>query len=131
MKARCHIPADLQVRLESARLDLLSLFRALDRLNLTADEIPQPELHDLFELDADFAEALCVLSQPLQGINVEAMVRDTEVSLGALTEAHKFLFQLLPEFSWQPLTALQKNIRRALTVQDAYLSIPDCDPRNC
>ena len=35
------IPDDLRSRLETARLDLLALFRALDRLNLSAGEIPQ------------------------------------------------------------------------------------------
>ena len=35
------IPKDLRTRLETARLDLLALFRVLDRLNLTPDQIPQ------------------------------------------------------------------------------------------
>ena len=47
------------VRLEVARLDLLALFRALDRMDLSPAEIPQRLLRQLFELDADFAEALC------------------------------------------------------------------------
>ena len=131
MKARRRVPPNLQARLEAARLDLLALFRALDRLTLTADEIPQAELHDLFELDADFAEALYVLRQPLQGIDIEAMVRDTVASLDALPEARENLFQLLPDSSCQPLTALVENIRQTLTPQDAYQSIPGSDPRNC
>lgn len=125
MKARRHVSIDLRARLETARLDLLALFRALDRLCLTADEIPQPELHDLFELDADFAEALCVLRQPLHGIDVEAMVRDTVASLEALPDARENFLQLLPSSSCQPLAALVKTIRQTLTVQDAYHSIPE------
>jgi hypothetical protein len=35
------IPADLRARLETARLDLLALFRALDRMRLTPQQIPQ------------------------------------------------------------------------------------------
>ena len=35
------IPGDLRARLEVARLDLLALFRALDRMDLSPDEIPQ------------------------------------------------------------------------------------------
>jgi hypothetical protein len=46
------IPADLRARLEAARLDLLALFRALDRMDLSAAEIPQRLIHQLFELDA-------------------------------------------------------------------------------
>jgi hypothetical protein len=54
------IPPDLRARLEAARLDLLSLFRALDRLNLSPAEIPQRLIRQLFELDADYVEALWV-----------------------------------------------------------------------
>ena len=43
MARRCtaEIPVDLRARLENARLDLLALFRALDRMHLTPAEIPQ------------------------------------------------------------------------------------------
>src|SRR5208282_186647 len=34
------VPADLRARPEAARLDLLALFRALDRIDLTPSEIP-------------------------------------------------------------------------------------------
>jgi hypothetical protein len=44
------IPADLHTRLEAARLDLLTLFRALDQMDLTAGEI-QSVLRQLFALD--------------------------------------------------------------------------------
>ena len=54
----------LQARLEQARLELLTLFRALDHLDLTPHEIPQHLLRELFELDADFAEALWALNRP-------------------------------------------------------------------
>jgi hypothetical protein len=47
------IPVDLTARLEAARLDLLALFRALDRMDLSAAEIPQRLIHQRFELDAD------------------------------------------------------------------------------
>jgi hypothetical protein len=58
------IPVDLRARLEAARLDLLALFRALDRMDLSAAEIPQRLIHQLFELDADYVEALWALDQP-------------------------------------------------------------------
>ena len=34
------IPVDLRLRMETARLDLLALFRALDRMDLSPTEIP-------------------------------------------------------------------------------------------
>jgi len=58
------IPPDLRTRLETARLDLLALFRALDRMYLTPDQIPQRLIRQLFELDADYVEALWGLDQP-------------------------------------------------------------------
>ncbi len=39
-RASLEIRADLRARLETARLDLLALFRALDRMNLTPEQIP-------------------------------------------------------------------------------------------
>ena len=61
------IPADLRSRLEAARLDLLALFRALDRMDLAPAEIPQVLLRQLFELDADYVEALWALVQTPTG----------------------------------------------------------------
>jgi len=43
------IPGDLRARLEVARLDLLALFRALDRMDLSPEEIPQSLLRQLLE----------------------------------------------------------------------------------
>jgi hypothetical protein len=65
--SRVEIPSDLRTRLETARLDLLPLFRALDRMNLTPAEIPRRLVRQLFEMDADFAEALWALDQPVTG----------------------------------------------------------------
>ena len=67
------IPVDLRARLETARLDLLALFRALDRLNLTPEQIPQRLIRQLFELDADYVEALWGLDQPPGKLNLPAM----------------------------------------------------------
>src|SRR5712692_7528845 len=75
------IPGDLPARLEVARLDLLALFRALDRMDLSPAEIPQRLLRQLFELDADFAEALWSLDQPEGNFDRRAMLRDTFTAL--------------------------------------------------
>ena len=40
-RSSLEIPDGLRARMEVARLDLLALFRALDRLNHSAQEIPQ------------------------------------------------------------------------------------------
>ena len=78
------IPGDLPARLEVARLDLLALFRALDRMDLSPAEIPQRLLRQLFELDADFAEALWALDQPEGNFDRRAMLRDTFTALDQL-----------------------------------------------
>jgi len=75
------VPADLRARLEAARLELLALFRALDRMDLTPSEIPQRLIRQLFELDADYAEALWALDQPPGRLNLKLMLRDTLASL--------------------------------------------------
>src|SRR5580658_6903285 len=62
-RSAVEVPADLRARLEAARLDLLALFRALDRMDLTPSEIPQRLIRQLFELDADYVEALWGLDQ--------------------------------------------------------------------
>src|SRR6266446_6179816 len=83
-KAPVAIPVDLRARLEAARLDLLALFRALDRMDLSPAEIPQRLLRQLFELDADLAEALWALDQPEGNFDRRAMLRDTLTALDPL-----------------------------------------------
>ena len=52
---QAEIPTDLRLQLETARLDLLALFRAMDNLYLTPEQIPQRLIRQLFELDAERA----------------------------------------------------------------------------
>jgi hypothetical protein len=63
-------------RLEAARLNFLALFRALERMDLCAADIPQRLLRQLFELDADYAEALWALDPPPRRLNLRLMFRD-------------------------------------------------------
>src|SRR6202023_4296356 len=86
-RAALEIPSDLRARLEAARLDLLALFRALDRMDLTPAEIPQRLLRQLFELDADYVEALWALDQPSGSLDMHAMLRDTLAALEQLPQA--------------------------------------------
>lgn len=121
-------PPGLETELEAARLDLLALFRALDRLDLTAAEIPQDLLHELFELDADLAEALHVLDFPTRGLDVRAMVADTRASLRRVPSTRqRFLTSLAPRAS-APLERWIASIRPNLTREDARHSIPTQDP---
>lgn len=122
------IPADLRERLEKARLDQLALFRALDHLDLTPQEIPQAELRELFELDADFAEALWALDQPPGSLDFGAMVRDTLDSLERLPDAREEFLELLAPRAHKPLARLESEVRAELNPQEAYNQVPGRDP---
>ena len=72
---------DLRSRLEAARLDLLALFRALDQMELSPAEIPQRLMRQLFEMDADYAEALLALDKPPGSLDRQTRLRDTPAAL--------------------------------------------------
>ena len=123
-------PPNLETELEAARLDMLALFRALDQLDLAADEIPQGLLRELFELDADFAEALHVLDFRARGLDVRAMIADTRASLRRAPETRKrFLTQIVPRAAL-PLDRWITSIRPKLTREDARNEIPNLHPRS-
>jgi hypothetical protein len=124
------IPADLRARLETARLDLLALFRALDRMNLTPQQIPQRLLRQLFELDADYVEALWGLDQPPGKLNVHAMLRDTLAALDQLPAACSRFRKSLPAQAHAPLSRLELTIRSNLNPAEAYNMVPGRDPQN-
>lgn len=122
------IPSDFRKRLEDARLDSLALFRGLDQLDLTDEEIPQSLLHELFELDADYAEALWALEQPPHALDLGAMVRDTLDSLTRRSEVLEDLLSGIPARASGPLAEQRANIRTGLTVADACRDIPELEP---
>jgi len=124
------IPADLRTRLETARLDLLALFRALDQMDLTSQEIPQKLIRQLFELDADYAEALWALDQPPGTLNFAAMLRDTLAALEQLPAASARLRKNLPQRSHSTLATLEPSIRQHLNPGEAYNMVPGKDPQN-
>jgi hypothetical protein len=124
------IPADLRARLEAARLDLLALFRALDRMNLTPQQIPQRLIRQLFELDADYVEALWGLDQPLGKLNVHTMLRDTLAALDQLPAACSRFRKNLPVQAHAPLSRLELTIRSKLNPAEAYNMVPGRDPQN-
>jgi hypothetical protein len=111
-------------------LDLLALFRALDQMDLSASEIPQALLYQLFELDADYAEALWALDQPPGRLDHQAMLRDTLTSLNQLPQAYsRFKKKLVPR-AHPTLEILEASIRKTLNPQEAYSQIPGGSPQN-
>ena len=118
------IPTDLRERLEKARLDGLALFRALDRLDLSAAEIPQGLLRELFELDADYAEALWALEQPPSALDYRAMVRDTLASLKRRPTVLKRFLAGLAARAMEPLDEQRRAVRAGLQISDAYQGLP-------
>ena len=124
------VPADLRTRLEAARLDLLALFRALDRMDLTPVEIPQRLIRQLFELDADFAEALWALDQPPRKLDLQAMLRDTLAALEQLPEASARFRNHLPPRAHPALASLEVTVRNNLLPAEAYNMVPGHDPQS-
>ena len=127
-RVRHYVPAQMESQLQGARMDLLALFRSLDRIPLPEHEIPQPTLEELFELDGDYAEALAILDEPAIGFDIQAMLRDTQESLAALTPTQARLLEALPSRALAPLEHGFIRIRPTMTLQDAYHSIPGMDP---
>jgi hypothetical protein len=123
------IPADLRARLETARLDLLALFRALDGMHLTPQQIPQRLIRQLFELDADY-EALWGLDQPPGKLSVSALLRDTQAALEQLPAACSRLRENLPSGTQITLSRLELSIRTKLNPAEAYNMVPGRDPQN-
>ncbi len=124
------IPPDLRPRLETARLDLLALFRALDRMDLTPAEIPQRLIHQLFELDADYAEALWALDQPRHRFDIQAMLRDTLAALDQLPQACARFRKNLPRRAHPMLKTLEASVRNTLDPHEAYNMVPGRSPKN-
>lgn len=123
------VPVDLRSRLEAARLDLLALFRALDRMDLTPEEIPQRLIRQLFELDADYAEALWALDQPAGTLDLRALAGDTLAALEQLPEASARFRKNLPRRAHPALTQLEVAVRHSLLPAEAYNMVPGRDPQ--
>ena len=127
-RSTVEVPADLRARLEAARLNLLALFRALDRMDLAPSEIPQRLIRQLFELDADFAEALWALDQPQGTLDLKLMLRDTLAALEQLPEASARFRKNLPRRAYPALAQLEVTVHRSLLPAEAYNMVPGRDP---
>ena len=120
------LPPGLRQRLENARLELRALFRAADQLFL--GQHISPELNLLFELDADFAEVLHLMDLAPRGIDVKAMLRDTEDSFLSVADARADFLASLRTPQRKSLQIQASNVRVALLPEDAYIDIPGRDP---
>jgi len=129
-RSATEIPVNLRARLEAARLDLLALFRALDRMDLSPAEIPQRLLRQLFELDADYVEALWALDQPSDSLDLRAILRDTLAALEQLPEACVRFRQNLPRRAHPTLAQLEITVRNELDPAEAYSMVPGRNPQN-
>ena len=129
-RSTAEIPVDLRARLEGARLDLLALFRALDRMDLSPTEIPQRLIRQLFELDADYVEALWALDQPPGSLDLHAMLRDTLAALNQLPEACARFRSNLPRRAQSILAQLEITVRRSLDPAEAYSMVPGRSPQD-
>src|SRR6266849_1741824 len=111
-RSTAELPADLRARLEEARLDLLALFRAMDRIDLSPAEIPQRLIRQLFELEADLVEALWALDQPAGRLDLRAMLRDILAALEQLPDASNRFRSKLPRRAHSTLATLELSIRK-------------------
>ena len=99
-------------------------------MNLTPQQIPQRLLRQLFELDADYAEALWGLDQPPGKLNVPTMLRDTQAALDQLPAACSRFRKTLPLQAHAPLSRLELTIRSKLNPAEVYNMVPGRDPQN-
>ena len=129
-RSAVEIPVDFRARMEAARLDLLALFRALDRMDLSPAEIPQRLIRQLLELDADFVEALWALDRPAASLDLRAMLRDTLAALEQLPGACVRLCENLPRRAHPTLARLEITVRNALDPTEAYNMVPGRAPQN-
>ncbi len=122
------VPRDLRRRLERVRLESLALFRCLDDLGFTPADLTS-RLRDLMELDADLAEALWGLDQPIGTFSVKAMIRDTMESLNRVPQARAvFLGELAPE-SVEDIQHAMNDSGSQVWPHEAYNLVKGRDPR--
>ncbi len=93
-------------------------------MDLSPAEIPQRLIRQLFELDADFAEALWALDQQTRTLALRAMLRDTLAALDQLPETCARFRKNLPPGAHPRLAELEISIRNGLDPAEAYNMVP-------
>ena len=105
------------------------MFRVLDRMDLSSEEIPQRLIRQLFELDADFVEALWALDRPPGSLDLQRMLRDTLAALVKMPTACAHFKTRLPQRAHPTLAHLESSIRLQLPPFEAYSMVPGRDPQ--
>jgi hypothetical protein len=123
-------PGGLRARLEVARPDLLALFRSLDRMNLSAAEIPQRLLRQLFELDGDYAEALLGAGPAGRKSGPPRYAPGHPEVTGSVDARLHPVPKKLPARAHPTLEQLESRVRLALNPKEAYSMVPGRDPEN-
>jgi hypothetical protein len=93
-------------------------------MDLSPAEIPQRLIQQLFELDADYAEALWALDQPPGTLDLRALLRDALASLDQLPEACARFRKDLPRRAHPRLAELEISIRNGLDPAETYNMVP-------
>ena len=91
---------------------------------------PRASLRQLFERDADYAEALWALDQVEGSLDRRAMLRDTLTALDQLPSACAQFRKQLPARAHPTLEQLEGSVRKALNPKEAYNMVPGRDPEN-
>ena len=99
-------------------------------MELTPAEIPQRLIRQLFELDADYVEALWALDQPVGKLDLHAMLRDTLAALEQLPQASARFRKHLPSRAPPTLGTLEAELRNRLNPVEAYTMVPGRDPQD-
>jgi hypothetical protein len=99
-------------------------------MDLAPAEIPQRLIRQLFELDADYAEALWALDQPPGNLDLRLMLRDTLAALEQLPEAAFRFRKNLPRRAHPVLAQLEVTVRQSLLPAEAYNMVPDRNPQS-
>ena len=98
-------------------------------VELPADFRTRLEEAQLFELDADYAEALWALDQPSGTLDLRPMLRDTLAALERLPEASARFRKNLPRRAHPALAQLETTVRHTLLPAEAYTMVPGRDPQ--
>jgi hypothetical protein len=99
-------------------------------MDLSPAEIPQRLIGKLFELDADYVEALWALDQPPASLDLHAMLRDTLAALDQLPEACARFRTHLSRRAQPILAQLEITVRSTLDPAEAYSMVPGRAPQN-
>jgi hypothetical protein len=86
------------------------------------------ELGELFELDADCAEALWALDQPEGKLDMRAMERDTRAALAKIPKVRARFFKGLGVRRQEAVKRAQAEVRAQLDPSEAYNDVPGRDP---